>query len=83
MLLAGALGVPVGALDGGHVSVAGLAQVPGDVPAAGIRRQALLHRADILSALTEDAASQSARSVRHRLAESSAKLGTRTVKRLT
>ncbi len=58
--LADAIGVPVGALDGVSLSFAGLNELPGDIPAGAARRQALLSRTDILGALAEYAASQSA-----------------------
>jgi outer membrane protein TolC len=58
--LADAIGVPVGALNGVSLSFAGLNDLPGNLPAAEIRRQALLNRADILSALVQYAASESA-----------------------
>jgi outer membrane protein TolC len=56
--LAEAIGIPARALEGVELSFAGLGQLPGDVPAADARRQALLNRADILGALAEYAASQ-------------------------
>jgi outer membrane protein TolC len=58
--LADAIGVPVGALDGVSLSFASLNELPDDIPADAARRQALLGRADILGALAEYAASQSA-----------------------
>ena len=58
--LADAMGVPVGALESAAVSFAGLTELPGDLPAREVRRQALLNRADILGALAEYAASESA-----------------------
>jgi outer membrane protein TolC len=58
--LASAIGVPFAALDGLALSFAGLSELPGEVPAGGARRQALLSRADILTSLSEYAASQSA-----------------------
>jgi len=58
--LADAIGVPVAALAGVGISFESLAQFPGAIPAAEARRQALLNRADILSALADYAASQSA-----------------------
>ncbi len=58
--LADAIGVPVKALDGVEISFAGLSELSGEVPAAEARRQALLSRADILGALAEYAARQSA-----------------------
>jgi outer membrane protein TolC len=58
--LADAIGLPVAALAGVQISFDSLAQFPGTVPAAEARRQALLNRADILSALADYAASQSA-----------------------
>ena len=58
--LAEALGVPLAALDGVALSFDDFKQFPGDVPDAVARRQALLNRADILGALAEYAATQSA-----------------------
>jgi outer membrane protein TolC len=58
--LADAIGVPAGALDGVELSFAGLEVAPGDASPVEARRQALLNRADILAALAEYAASQSA-----------------------
>jgi cobalt-zinc-cadmium efflux system outer membrane protein len=58
--LAAALGVPVRALDGVAISFAALRMIPADVPADEARRKALLNRSDILGALCEYAASQSA-----------------------
>jgi outer membrane protein, heavy metal efflux system len=58
--LADSLGVPATALEGVQFSFATLVELPGEVPAAEARRRALLNRADILGALAEYAASQSA-----------------------
>lgn len=58
--LADALGVPAAALEGVSFSLAGLTELPAEVPPAEARRQALLHRPDLLGALAEFAASQSA-----------------------
>jgi outer membrane protein TolC len=58
--LAQAIGVPVRALDGLEFSFDSLRTMPAVVAPAEAQRQALLHRADILSALAEYAASQSA-----------------------
>jgi cobalt-zinc-cadmium efflux system outer membrane protein len=58
--LAGAVGVPVGALAGVQLSFADLQTLPGEPPSAEARRQALLSRPDILGALAEYAASESA-----------------------
>ncbi len=58
--LATAIGVASGALEGAPLSFADVDKLPGDVPTGEARRQALLNRADILSALSEYAASQSA-----------------------
>ncbi|MFA7002825.1 MAG: TolC family protein [Verrucomicrobiia bacterium] len=59
--LADALGVPVRALDGVTISFADLDGKPGaNLASADARRQAMLGRADIRSALAEYAASQSA-----------------------
>jgi outer membrane protein TolC len=58
--LARAIGVPTQALDGVEFSFDSLHEMPADVLPAAARRQALLNRADILGALAEYAASQSA-----------------------
>jgi outer membrane protein, heavy metal efflux system len=58
--LADALGVPVHALDDVRLSFVGLDELPADLPASAVRRQALLNRADVLGALAEYAARQSA-----------------------
>jgi cobalt-zinc-cadmium efflux system outer membrane protein len=58
--LADAIGVHVRALEGVTLSFAALNELPVDIPADEARRQALLNRADILGALAEYAASQSA-----------------------
>jgi cobalt-zinc-cadmium efflux system outer membrane protein len=58
--LADALGVPVKALDGAALSFEELGQVRSDLPSNEIRRRALVNRADILSALSEYEAAQSA-----------------------
>jgi outer membrane protein, heavy metal efflux system len=58
--LADAIGLPASALEGVQLSFAGLGNLPGEIAVAEARRQALLNRADILSALSEYAASQSA-----------------------
>ncbi len=58
--LAAALGVPVRALDEVNFSFQSLSQLPADLPPAAARHEALLNRADILGALAEYAASQSA-----------------------
>jgi outer membrane protein TolC len=58
--LAEAIGVPTRVLDGVKLSFDGLGQLPGEAAVSDARRQALLHRADILGALAEYAASQSA-----------------------
>ncbi len=58
--LAEAIGVPAGALDGIKFSFEGLDRLPEETAVADARRQALLNRSDILSALAEYAASQSA-----------------------
>jgi outer membrane protein TolC len=58
--LAQALGVPAGALDGVKFSFAEFSQFPRDLTRPEIRRQALLNRADVRSALAQYAASQSA-----------------------
>jgi outer membrane protein, heavy metal efflux system len=58
--LAAAISVPVSAFDGVAISFEGLGVVPGETTVADARRQALLNRPDILSALATYAASQSA-----------------------
>jgi outer membrane protein TolC len=58
--LADAVGVPASALAAVQLSFAGLTELPDLIPDAAIRRQALLNRPDILSALAEYNASQSA-----------------------
>lgn len=58
--LADAIGVPAAALDPAQISFESFGQLPGDIPAAEARRQALLNRTDILGALADYAASQSA-----------------------
>jgi outer membrane protein, heavy metal efflux system len=58
--LAGAIGVPRRALDGLALSFDAFRRPAPDIPAAEIRRQAVLNRSDILSALSEYAASESA-----------------------
>jgi outer membrane protein TolC len=58
--LAAAIGVPSGALDEVKLSFDGLGQLPDETSVSDARRQALLHRSDILGALAEYAASQSA-----------------------
>jgi outer membrane protein TolC len=58
--LADAVGVPASALAAVQLSFAGLTELPDLVPDAAIRRQALMNRPDILGALAEYNASQSA-----------------------
>jgi outer membrane protein TolC len=58
--LAQAIGVPSHALEGVEFSFDSLRAMPTEVLPAGARRQALLNRADVLGALAEYAASQSA-----------------------
>lgn len=58
--LAGTIGLPLAALDSLEFSSEGLDQVPVDLSASAVRRQALLNRSDILSALANYAAAQSA-----------------------
>jgi outer membrane protein TolC len=57
--LAGALGVPVRALDGCRFSFAGFAGFPRRLTLPEVRRKALLDRADVRGALADYAASQS------------------------
>ncbi len=58
--LAEAIGVPTAALDGARLSFADPTRLPREIPLAEARRQALLHRTDILGALAEYAATESA-----------------------
>jgi outer membrane protein TolC len=58
--LADAIGVPPSALDAVDFSFAELGQVPASVPEPEARRQAMIHRSDILAALAEYEASQRA-----------------------
>ena len=58
--LAGAVGVPVQALDDLKFSFDGLLDVRADLPSGEIRRRALMNRADILGALAQYEAAQSA-----------------------
>lgn len=57
--LAGALGVPLHALEGENFSFADLQSLPRDLTRPQVRQQALLDRADIRAALERYAASQS------------------------
>ena len=58
--LAGALGLPLRALEGVEFSFAGLDQFPQELTTPEVRRDAILNRADLRGALAEYAASQSA-----------------------
>jgi outer membrane protein TolC len=58
--LADAVGVPAAALKAVEISFAGLTGLPAEIPTEAARRQALLNRPDILGALAEYNASQSA-----------------------
>jgi outer membrane protein TolC len=58
--LAEAIGVPVSALDGVEISLAGLDRLPPELDAPAARRQALLSRADVLAALSDYAACEAA-----------------------
>lgn len=58
--LADALGLPVNALDGIELSFSFFDRTTVDLPSQDVRRQALLNRPDILGALAEYAAGQSA-----------------------
>lgn len=58
--LAGALGLPLRALDGIEFSFAGLDEFPQDLTAPEVRRDAIVNRADVRGALAEYAVSQSA-----------------------
>ena len=58
--LAGALGLPMRALDGVIFSTDGLDQFPQNLTGSEVRRDAILNRADVRGALANYAASQSA-----------------------
>lgn len=58
--LAAALGVPTAALDGVDLDFDELKRMTTDVPTGGARRQAVLHRADLLSALAVYESTQAA-----------------------
>ncbi len=58
--LAAAVGVPRAALEGIALSYGSLGNVPSEFPAGEVRRHAVLNRSDILAALSEYAASESA-----------------------
>jgi cobalt-zinc-cadmium efflux system outer membrane protein len=58
--LAAAVGVPARALEAVQLSFDALERLPDDVPPAEARRQALLHREDLLAALSDYQASQTA-----------------------
>jgi outer membrane protein TolC len=58
--LAGVIGVPAEALESKELSFDTFEALPADVPPAKAQRQALLNRADLLAALAEYQASQSA-----------------------
>lgn len=58
--MAAAIGVPVRAIDDVELSFDDFDELPGDIPDAGARREALSNRADVLGALAEYAASQAA-----------------------
>jgi len=58
--LAGALGVPLSALDGCRLSFPDFARFPRELTAPEVRRDALLNRADVRGALADYAASQAA-----------------------
>jgi cobalt-zinc-cadmium efflux system outer membrane protein len=58
--LAAAIGVPARALESVPLSFEVLQKLPGDVPPEEARRRALLHREDLLAALSEYQASQAA-----------------------
>jgi len=58
--VAEAIGITVGALGGVEISFAGLDRVPPGLDTSTARQQALLNRADVLSALSEYAASEAA-----------------------
>ncbi len=58
--LAGALGMPLSALDGLRFSFADFTNFPDTLTTADVRKQALFNRADVRGALAEFAAAQSA-----------------------
>jgi len=58
--LAAALGIPTTALDGIEISFAELEHLTTDVPSDEMRREAVVHRADILRALAEYESTQAA-----------------------
>ena len=58
--VASAIGVPVSAVDGIHISFAEFARIYPEIPARDAQRQALLNRADLLGALAQYQASQEA-----------------------
>jgi outer membrane protein, heavy metal efflux system len=58
--LADAVGLPVPALEGVSLSFAGFDQLSGELPAAELRRDAMRSRPDLLAALADYAAAQSA-----------------------
>jgi outer membrane protein TolC len=58
--LAAALGIPTTALEGIEISFAELEHLTTDVPTDEMRREAVVHRADILSALAEYESTQAA-----------------------
>lgn len=58
--LADALGVPASAVVSTRFSFAALESLPDEIPASDARREALLHRSDLLGALAEYEASQAA-----------------------
>jgi outer membrane protein TolC len=58
--LAGAIGVPASALADVAIAFPGLDSLPTSLVSSEMRREAVLHRSDILAALAEYAASQSA-----------------------
>ncbi|MHB9020887.1 MAG: TolC family protein [Halothiobacillus sp.] len=58
--VASAIGVPVSALDGIHISFAAFDRIYPDIPMRDAQRQAILNRADLLGALAQYQASQEA-----------------------
>ncbi len=58
--LAEAIGVPLRAFEGIEIAFASPSELPTELAAAEIQRRAMLNRADVLSALAEYAASESA-----------------------
>ncbi|MGF6301156.1 cobalt-zinc-cadmium efflux system outer membrane protein [Paraburkholderia sp. WC7.3d] len=58
--LAAAIGVPVAALDAIQLDLDGFSEAPLAPPAVDVKREAILHRADLLASLAEYAGAESA-----------------------